>query len=80
MKLAEFEMENWVKAFLEEIERVEAFYLKIYEEYKNEFEILNQRYIQKNQMAESILSPNPMIQDIKSEISSEDKFKRLTNS
>ena len=44
---AEDEMKDWVKQFVSEIERIEAFYVKQCEEYRQEFELLNKRYLQK---------------------------------
>lgn len=45
--MAEKEMRDWIKAFMIEAERIEAFYLKQIEEYRLEFETLDRRYIQK---------------------------------
>ena len=44
---AEDEMKDWVKMFIEEIDRVEASFLKRYEEYKLEYSNLNSRFTQK---------------------------------
>eukprot|EP00347_Sterkiella_histriomuscorum_P002512 403367865 len=46
---AEKEMREWIKSFMQEVKRIEAFYLKQCEVYKNEFDTLNLRYIQKVQ-------------------------------
>ena len=47
MMQAEDEMKDWVKMFIEEIDRVEASFLKRYEEYKLEYSNLNSRFTQK---------------------------------
>lgn len=49
MQKSEEEMRAWVKLFISEMQRIETFYLKMYEEYKNEYDTLNKRYYQKNQ-------------------------------
>lgn len=38
-------MKKWVTQFIEEIERIEAFYVKSCEEYRTEFNVLNSRYL-----------------------------------
>ena len=40
-------MREWIKSFMNEVDRIEAFYLKMCAEYKHEFDILNKRYLQK---------------------------------
>lgn len=40
-------MREWIKSFMNEVDRIEAFYLKMCAEYKHEFDILNKRYSQK---------------------------------
>ena len=42
-------MREWIKSFMQKVKRIEAFYLKQCEVYKNEFDTLNLRYIQKVQ-------------------------------
>lgn len=40
-------MSQWVKQFISEIDRVENFYLSKFEEYKNDYDLLNFRYLKK---------------------------------
>lgn len=58
-------MKHWVKKYIKEIERIEHFFVKRYEEYKHELEQLNVRYLHKT--AENRLDDGAM-QD-RSEIS-----------
>jgi hypothetical protein len=42
-------MREWVKTFLEEIDRLEDFYVKKSNEYSQEYEALKEKYIRKEQ-------------------------------
>ena len=57
-KKYEIEMQKMMKTFLDEIDRVNKFYLKMAEELAHEFEKLSRRYLEKsfNKVAESPLS------------------------
>lgn len=37
----------WVKKFIEEIDRIEAFYIKMQKEYEEQFNVLKERFIKK---------------------------------
>lgn len=41
-------MQKYVKEFMEEVERIDKFYMKMYDEYRLEYETLGHRFIQKN--------------------------------
>lgn len=45
IKEAENEMREYIKSFMSEVERIEAFYLKMCAEYKHDFDVLNKRYM-----------------------------------
>ena len=40
-------MKDWVKSFITEIERIESFYVRMHQDYKEEFITLKSRYIRK---------------------------------
>lgn len=73
-------MQNFVRLFLEEVQRIETFYTKKYEEYKAEYDILNSRYLQKTQEGGvEVDDYNKLIQDKQSEISFEEANRRTTS-
>jgi predicted choloylglycine hydrolase len=55
---AEEEMKLWVKEFIAEVDRIEAFYMKHYEEYRQEYENLNSRYILKKNDKDDLPNTN----------------------
>ncbi len=44
---SEIQMNEWVKQFIAEIDRIENFYLKMQGEYKKEFNTLKDRFLRK---------------------------------
>ncbi len=58
MTNAEEDMKSFLKIYIEEIDRVEAFFIKRYEEYRQEYESLNLRYLhKKNDKEHADVSP-----------------------
>jgi hypothetical protein len=55
---AEEEMKLWVKEFIAEVDRIEAFYMKHCEEYRQEYENLNSRYILKKNDKDDLPNTN----------------------
>jgi hypothetical protein len=87
MMHAEDEMKDFVKTFIEEIDRIEASFMKRYEEYKAEYQNLNSRfikkkadqYIEEEEILKSNTKSNILIQN-RSELGSDEELPRAKSS